>query len=405
MTGWTTWSTRAEIAPRFSVDEAAGRSKRGALRIDAGDNPAALGVWRRRIDDIVAGRTYRFTAYYRTQAVSHERRCVSARLDWLDDRGERSRPPDYSLDRGKEGAWTRVEHVATAPENARSVVIELALGWAANGTVWWDDIELAEEVAPVQRVVRAATICHRPQRTKSAADSVAQFCRRIEEAADERPDVLCLPEGITVVGTGKSYADVAESLPGPTTRTLGALAKRLRCYIAAGIIERDGATLYNTAALIGRDGEVAGAYRKTHLPREEVEGGLTPGDAYPVFQTDFGTVGLLVCWDVQFPEPARALALKGAELILLPIWGGNETLARARAIENHVFLVTSSYDMKSFIVNPAGDVLAEATPERPIAVAELNLDRPILQPWLGDMKARTWKERRGDLSVEESSPW
>ncbi len=79
--------------------------------------------------------------------------------------------------------------------------------------------------------------------------------------------------------------------------------------------------------------------------------------------------------------------------------GGSDVLARARAIENHVFLVTSSYDMKTFIVDPAGNVLAEATGEKPVVTAELRLDRKIVQPWLGDMKARTWKERRPDIPV------
>jgi predicted amidohydrolase len=151
--------------------------------------------------------------------------------------------------------------------------------------------------------------------------------------------------------------------------------------------------------LLDRTGKLAGKYRKTHLPREEVEAGLTPGDSYPVFDTDFGKVGLMICWDLQFPEPARAMALKGAEVILLPIWGGSEVLAKARAIENHVFLLTSSYDMKTFIVDPAGAVLAETTTEKPVAVAEMHLDRKILQPWLGDMKPRTWKERRPDIPV------
>jgi predicted amidohydrolase len=155
--------------------------------------------------------------------------------------------------------------------------------------------------------------------------------------------------------------------------------------------------IYNTAGLIDRKGNLAGTYRKTHLPYEEVEGGITPGDSYPVFTTDFGKVGILICWDIQFPEPARALALQGAEMILVPIWGGSEVLARARAIENHVFLVTSSYDMKTFIVDPAGSVLAEAGAGAPIAGAVIDLDRKILQPWLGDMKTRTWKERRPDL--------
>jgi predicted amidohydrolase len=107
----------------------------------------------------------------------------------------------------------------------------------------------------------------------------------------------------------------------------------------------------------------------------------------------------MICWDVQFPEPCRALALKGAEVILLPIWGGSDILAKARAIENHVFLITSSYDMQTFIVDPTGKVLAEASKGQPVALAELHLDRKILQPWLGDMKTRTWKERRPDIPV------
>jgi predicted amidohydrolase len=228
---------------------------------------------------------------------------------------------------------------------------------------------------------------------------VDSFYRRLEPLKGDRPDLLCLPEGITVVGNGKTYAEASEPVPGPTTRTLGELAKRLNSYIVAGLYERVGSVVYNTAVLIGRDGELKGYYRKTHLPREEVEGGITPGDDYPVFETDFGKVGLMICWDVQFPEPARALALKGAEILLLPIWGGSEVLAKARAIENHVFLISSSYDMKTFIVNPAGEVLADASEEVPVVLADLHLDRKIVQPWLGDMKARTWIERRSDLPV------
>jgi predicted amidohydrolase len=215
-----------------------------------------------------------------------------------------------------------------------------------------------------------------------------------------RTDIICLPEGITVVGTRQSYYDVGETLPGPTSERLGTLAKELKSYVVAGIYEKEGSVLYNTAILVGRDGKLVGKYRKTHLPREEWEAGITPGGEYPVFETDFGKVGLIICWDVQFPEPSRAMALAGAEVLLLPIWGGNETLAKARAIENHVFLVSSSYDMKTFVVDPEGKVLAEATKEEPVAFAEMKLDRKIFQYWLGDMKARTWRERRPDLAID-----
>jgi predicted amidohydrolase len=398
--GWTTWSPRNAIAPRFALDPHGGRSGSGALKIEGSANPAAFGAWRRRVEGVAGGQVYRFTAYYRAAGVAHARRSIAARLDWLDAKGERAQPPDYALDTGREGDWTRVEQVAVAPASAKSVVIELSLGWSPAGTVWWDDVRLQEEAAPRDRVVRVLTVYHRPRSTKSAAESVAQFCRIVEGAAPQKPDLVCLPEGITVVGTGKSYPEVAEPVPGPTTRTLGALAARLRCYIVAGLYEGVGEVIYNTAVLIDRQGKVAGTYRKTHLPREEVEGGLTPGNSYPVFDTDFGRVGLMICWDVQFPEPARAMALQGAEVILLPIWGGSDVLARARAIENHLFMVTSSYDMKTFIVDPAGTILAEADGDHPTALAELHLDRPILQPWLGNMKPRTWKERRPDIPVE-----
>jgi predicted amidohydrolase len=398
--GWKTWTPRAEISPRFSVDGATGRSGGGSLALEAGGSPAAVGAWRREVP-VQAGKTYRINAYYRTQGTPFEERSVWARLDWLGEGGKRLRAPDYALAQvpDDKSAWRKVEHFAAAPEGARTVFIELGLAWAPRGSVRWDDISLEETSTPPNRVVRGLVVGHRPRNTKSAAESLEQFCRLVEGAAAQKPDLVCLPEGATVIGTGKSYAEVAESIPGPSTARLGELSKKLGCYLVAGIYEREGSVIYNTAVLLDRNGKLAGKYRKTHLPREEVEAGLTPGDSYPVFDTDFGKVGLMICWDLQFPEPARAMALKGAEVILLPIWGGSEILAKARAIENHVFLLTSSYDMKTFIVDPAGAVLAETTTEKPVAVAELHLDRKILQPWLGDMKPRTWKERRPDIPV------
>ena len=92
-----------------------------------------------------------------------------------------------------------------------------------------------------------------------------------------------------------------------------------------------------------------------YLPREEIEGGLTPGSDYPVFSTDFGKVGMMICWDAQYADPARALALGGAELLLVPIWGGNQTLMKARAIENRVFIAASGYDYPTHILDPDGE--------------------------------------------------
>ena len=101
----------------------------------------------------------------------------------------------------------------------------------------------------------------------------------------------------------------------------------------AGLLERDANLIYNVAVLIGPDGKVVGKYRKVCLPRGEIEGGISPGNTYPVFQTRFGKVGMMVCYDGFFPEVARRLSNNGAEVIAWPVWGCNPMLGAARAAD------------------------------------------------------------------------
>ena len=108
----------------------------------------------------------------------------------------------------------------------------------------------------------------------------------------------------------------------------------------------------------------------------------------------------MICWDVQYADPARALALRGAEMILMPIWGGNETLAKTRAIENQVFLVSSGYDFPTSIVDPTGELLAIARDQGTVAWATIDLNRRYVDTWLGDMRERFMKELRLDVKVE-----
>lgn len=398
-TQWKSWSPRDEIAPEFSLPLRAGGDR--AIAQITTRKAADFGAWRNTIRGATAGRVYRFTAWYRAENIENERRSVIARLEWLEPNGKpvkvSVRPPEYPLDTESEDGWTKMESVIRAPEGAAALEVQLSLGFTARGSVTWRDVSLAEIAAPAERIVRVMTVGHRPRNSASPAANVEQFSKIVRDAAGQKPDIICLPEGMTVVGTGRKYADVSEPVPGPTTDALGALARELRSYIVAGLYERVAPVVYNTAVLIDREGKLVGRYRKTHLPREEWEAGITPGDTYPVFQTDFGRIGLLICWDVQFPEPWRAAGLEGAEMVLLPIWGGNETLLRARAIENHAFVVSSGYDIKSCIVSPDGNILAEATAESRAVTTAVNLDEKIYQRWIGDMRTRTWKERRGDL--------
>lgn len=396
--GWTAWAARPEIAPRTFVDAGVSRDEPGSLAISGNSNVAAYGGWERRVDGIEAGKWYHFEAHYRGEGLRHEWLEVVARLDWLDARGRRAGQPEYVWRIRRDGEWRRVTHEAPAPESAVSVKVQLFLQNAPQATVWWDDVSLAGMANPGPRHVRVAAVKLRPRQTKSAEESVTRFLETIDAKVD-RADVILLPEGITVVGNGKKYAEVSEPIPGPTTARLGEMARKKSAYLVAGIYEREGGTLYNTSVLIDRKGELVGKYRKVYLPREEIEGGLTPGNDYPVFRTDFGNVGMMICWDVQYADPARALALRGAELVLVPIWGGNETLGKARAIENRVFIASSGYDYPTYVMDPDGELLAVARENGSVAAATIDLNRRYDDKWLGDMKGRMRNELRLDVPV------
>jgi len=173
--------------------------------------------------------------------------------------------------------------------------------------------------------------------------------------------------------------------------------------------ERDGERLYNTAVLMGRKGEVLGKYHKVQILSVE-RWSLRGGEGFPVFQADFGTVGMLICYDIMFPEPARALVLNGAEILFNPTMGisgagqceDNGLLrVRMRALDNFVPLVVSKCGSETMIVASDGNVLAQAGRSREEVVsATVDLDgtpvdhsqwEVLTGTW--DVKARFLQER------------
>jgi predicted amidohydrolase len=385
---WQPYAHRSALLPEMSND-----ADRKILRAKSTGKFSVNGSWRKTVPVSSTG-TYRFYVEYLAHDVDLVRRAVVAKMDWRDANHKQTARPDYPVMSEKTAdGWNILESTYRVPEQTKAVMIDLIFRWSRTGDVQWRNI--AFEPAGVTLPVRNATLAtvnFKPANTSGPDENRRLFIPFIEQAARQGADIICLPEGVTVCGTGKTYTEVAEPIPGPSTDFFGKIAKDHHLYIVAGIYEREGDVVYNTAILIDRNGRYMGKYRKAALPREEIEGGITPGESFPVFETDFGKVGIMICWDIQFPEPARRLAANGAEVILLPIWGGNETLMEARAIENQVYVVSSGYSATTRIINHRGETLAETKKNGSIAVQQIDLNQRTQWEWLGDLKSRIPRE-------------
>lgn len=237
----------------------------------------------------------------------------------------------------------------------------------------------------------------------------------IDRAGQAQADIILLPEEPDVVGcTNEHIADLPEPIPGgnprlqdlgPSNNTLARFAQRARdnnIYVVYSQREREGDHVYNTGVLLGRKGELVGKYRKMHLaPGEHDE--VLPGDlGYPVFECDFGRVGMGICMDIHYPEMWRILALKGADVLLFPTmcidYTGDhiESIVNARAIDNQVYLVSSHFVMQPFlagrsmghsrIVDPYGRTLADTSHRPGLVFADVDLDAGYETWYTGELK-------------------
>jgi predicted amidohydrolase len=402
--GWVAGAPRDEIRPQFSYEPGGGPQDAPTLVIAADNRQGLHGYWRKTFA-VTGGAFYRFHALFKAGNLAAPRRSAVVEIVWQDDNG-RTVPTDMGsvqaelpAERGltAEG-WTEVSDVYRIPRRATHALVDLRLRWAANATVRWSEVSFLAAAAPPKRLVRLASAYLRPQAGQSVADNLRMMEPLVAEAAAKKADLIVFGELITTQGIRGATRDV-ETVPGPTTRRLGEMARQHNLYIVAGTPEREDHLIYNTAVLVGPDGNLIGKYRKMVVTSGEARGGTMPGSDYPVFDTRFGKVGIMICYDLFFPEVSRQLANRGAEVIALPIFGGDERLAEARAIDNRVFLVSSTYMepedhwMRSGIWDREGNLIAAAGAWGTVAVAEVDLNKRFDNKWLGDFRNHIPRER------------
>src|ERR1051326_2010957 len=249
----------------------------------------------------------------------------------------------------------------------------------------------------------------------------------IHAAAERDAELVIFPE-CSLTGYAFNSLDeaipLAEKVDGPSAEIIAEACRETKTYGIVGFIEADGGKFYNAAMLVGPDG-VAGSYRKVHLPYIGIDRFLTPGDRpSQVFALPFGKVGVNICYDISFPEPARVLKLMGAELIALitnwptAAWRSPEYVASARALENHVFYAATDrvgtergwkFIGRSKVVDCSGDSLGEASgeDEELLVVAidfqEANNNRIVNVP--GSYEVDRINDRRPDLYSRISGPF
>lgn len=239
--------------------------------------------------------------------------------------------------------------------------------------------------------------------------------RNIEKAADNGAQVVCLPELFTTPYFPQeektNAVDYSEQIPGKTTKSLSQAAKDGKIVLIGGsIFEKEGSKFYNTATVFDETGKLLGKYRKVHIPHDPSfyeQNYFSPGDAYRVFQTKYGKIAALICYDQWYPEAARTITLMGADIVLYPTAIGFvdgveqkegswqdawETVQKGHAIANGIAVaavnrVGKEKSMRfwggSFVSSQFGSLLAKGSNKEEVILAkiDLGLGKKVKEGW------------------------
>jgi predicted amidohydrolase len=313
--GWVLKAPNPALRPQFKLTAGPG----GGRLLEAAGNGRAecLGFLAHPVD-LAAGKTYRLRVRFRFDGFDDVNRHL---LHGVFATGFNDGIFSYRRD----GEWVIGESRFPGPKDAVRGEMRLCFRYSPRGKVVWSGVSLQECEAVKPRPVKIA-VCQ-------GGGDRKRWEKYLDTAGAKHCDVALLTE---------FFEEGVQPPDGPSMKFMSQKAKQWRMYVCGTIRMRRGDIIYNSAPLWDRQGQLVGIYDKFMLYDPELDDGTTPGDSMPVFQADFGKVGIMTCYDSWHPEVARLLGYKGAELILFPSAGYYMQLMHARAADNGVAIAASS---------------------------------------------------------------
>jgi beta-ureidopropionase len=237
---------------------------------------------------------------------------------------------------------------------------------------------------------------------KTIERRIINILARMENAAAYRPDIICLPEtfNTSYVDEEKSYADIAEDEhnPGPVISRMGEFAAKNKCYVICPIVTKDEGKFYNSAVLLSRKGEMTGIFHKVHPVDTEIGDGkgIIPGPVKaPVFETDFGKIGIQICFDANWFESWTLLKEDGAEIVFFPSQFPGGRMLNFYAWKNEYYIVSSTGE-DARIIDITGIDISTSTFQSGYTWGSLNLEKVNVPTFPGKYRIPDIFKKYGD---------
>ncbi|RMF38152.1 MAG: carbon-nitrogen hydrolase family protein [Planctomycetota bacterium] len=238
-------------------------------------------------------------------------------------------------------------------------------------------------VSRLPREVWVGTVCQHGLQADTSEEMLDLMLDRMEHMIPQRPDIICLPEMFHVAyvrGPRKPISETSEVPIGRFSQPFAEFAKQHRCYVVCPISTVENGRYYNSAVVIDRDGRLVGEYRKINPTVNELDKGIAPGPVDPpVFELDFGKIGIQICYDINWHENWRRLSEKGAEIVFWPSAFAGGRMLNALAWINKYYIVSSTRIQASKIVDVLGDEIATTGRFATWICQPINLDVAVVQ--------------------------